>query len=109
MTSAEGRGAMPSATAEGTIRDIFLNHRVHIGLKPQERRAFFGKLVCTDHLGNVVLHEGVEQRLAALNSEAPNTMLSERRVPLIMIPGTWIETVSTFSEELPSDGGTMYI
>ena len=109
MTSAEGRGAMSSVTAEGTIRDTFLNHHVHIGLKPQERRAFSGKFVCTDHLGNVVLHEGVEQRLAALDSEAPNAVLSERRVPLIMIPGAWIETVSTFSEEPPSDGGAMYI
>lgn len=108
MTSAEGRGAMSSAAAEDTIRNTFLNQKVHIGLKPQERRAFLGKFVCTDHLGNVVLHEGIEQRLAALDSEAPESVLSERRVPLIMIPGSWIETVSTFPEEWPSDGG-MYM
>ena len=81
---------------ERVLQESFVGKRVRVVLKPQERRAFVGTFVCVDHLGNIVLHEVVEQRLPAQDIEDIDTIVSERPVPMTMIPGNWVGRVLVY-------------
>ena len=84
--------SLTSGQAEQWLRDTLINRRVRIELPAQERRAIVGIFVCVDNEGNVVLKHASEVRMS---TGIPPTDVSERQVPMTMVPGSWIASVKS--------------
>ncbi|PKI85709.1 hypothetical protein MVES1_000022 [Malassezia vespertilionis] len=85
--------------AEQRVRNHFIAKQIRIHLH-DNKRAFSGILVSIDSLGNAILHDAIEEQLQQDESaEGGEVVLSERTVPMVMIPGKHIAKVAVFHEE----------
>ena len=69
----------------------FLEHYLLVHLN-DKRRALLGLLVCADTHGNIILQETTEYLV-----EPTGQLIASRFVPLLMVPGKYIDRVAKSS------------